>query len=158
MIVLEIMGRPSKYISDAMADFINKIGMEKGITILNKKTHKAKEIERKDKEGKKMKIPEEQKMYSLFSELELESESIYDLMRVVFAYMPSHVEILKPQNFPMKNFEVNTFFNEIVRKMHEYEAITKKALMNNQILQNKFRSYMKKYPPKKQDQEKDKKD
>ena len=102
-------------------------------------------------------MEKEQEMYSLFSEIEIEADTIMDFMRVVFAYLPSHVEILSPVDFSMENFEVNALFNEISRKLHEYDAIAKRALMENQIMQNQFRAYIKKHSPK-EEENKEKKD
>ena len=150
--ILEMMGRPKEHVEKFMQDFLEKIGMEKGIKITKTETHKPKIIERKDKEGKKIEVKEGEEMYSLFSEIEVESETISDFTRVVFAYLPSHVEIISPTDFSMENFEVNSLFNEISRKLHEYDAIAKRALMENQILQNKFIEYMKRFPPKKKEE------
>ena len=67
-----------------------------------------------------------------------------DLMALCFKYLPSHIEIIEPQDFTMNNFDLSSIFNEIATKMHYYDAIAKAALTNNQILTNKLKALMQK--------------
>jgi len=138
MIVIEMMGRPVDHLKQVMKDFLKRLDQEKGIKIVSKKTHNPKKVEQKDKEGQVIQVPEGKEMYSSFSEIELEVATILDLARIVFAYMPSHIEILHPTDLKMQNFDLATIFNEITKKMHQYDAISKNALMQNQMLANKL--------------------
>jgi hypothetical protein len=73
-------------------------------------------------------------MFSIFSEVELEAEHLINLISLCFKYLPSHVEIIEPQKIHFDNFDISSVLNEIVTKMHNYDAIAKSAIMNNQIL------------------------
>lgn len=133
-IIIEMMGRPESHIKQVMKELLEKLGQEKGVKVLEKNIHKPKKVEQKDKEGKIIKIPEGQEMYSTFSEVEIECEQLLDLIKIVFAYMPSHLEIISPTDLRINNFYFSTILTEITRKMHQYDAIAKNAIMQNQAL------------------------
>lgn len=157
-IILEMMGRPPEHMKEFMEEILGKMEKEKGIEILKKKTHDAKIIERKDKDGNIIEVPKGKEMFSMFSELELKAATLQDLNRVVFAYMPSHIEILSPQNMPLQNFDMNALYAEIVRKLHEYEAIAKRAMMTNRILAKQLQEHKKNSSNNSEDKDTEKKD
>ncbi len=143
-IILEMMGRPKEHLASTMEQLLEVIGKEKNLAITNKKVHELKKVEQKDKEGKVIEVPEDRQLYSTFAEVDIEFESIMDLMMLCFKYLPSHIEIIEPENFMLSNFDLNAFFNELATKMHYYDAIAKSALTNNQILANKLKALMQK--------------
>ena len=142
-IILQMMGRPAEHLQTAAEELILALGKEKGIKITSKILHELKIVENKDQEGKVISMPEDQKLYSTFAEIELEAENIMALVAICFKYMPAHIEITEPENFIISNFEIGAVLNEITAKMHNYDAIAKSALMQNQILAQKFQQMQK---------------
>jgi hypothetical protein len=139
MIVIEMMGRPVEHLKQVMKDFLKKMDKEeKGIKILKKKINKPKIAESKDDKGEVIKFPEGKEMYVTFAEIEIEAETIMDLIRIVFVYMPSHVEIIKPSDVRMTNFDFAGVLTEITRKLHRYDAIAKNSILQNKMLVNKI--------------------
>jgi len=134
IIIIEMMGRPPEHLRQVMKDFLKKLGSEKGVKVTNKKTHKPKLFEQKDKEGKIIEMPKGQELYSVFSEIDLETKELFDLLRIVFLYMPSHIEIISPLDLKMPNDELGGMLTEITKKLHQYDAIAKNAIMQNKIL------------------------
>lgn len=132
--IFEMMGRPKEHIVETMNQLIEALGAEKGIKIKNKHTHEPRKIEQKDKEGKIMQT----ELFSTFSEVEIESEDLFSLLSIIFRFMPSHIEIIYPEKFELKNIELNSITNEIIARLHNYDSIVKGALMNNQILAKKL--------------------
>jgi hypothetical protein len=143
-IIIEMMGRPPEHLSSTMDKLLEIMGQEKNIAITNKKIHELKKVEHKDEKGKIIEIPEDRQLYSTFAEIDLEADHAMDLMALCFKYLPSHIEIIEPQDFTMNNFDLSSIFNEIATKMHYYDAIAKAALTNNQILTNKLKALMQK--------------
>jgi hypothetical protein len=137
-IVLEMMGRPAEHLKQVMEDLLKKLVDEKGITVLNKKIHEPTIVEQKDKEGNIIQQPEGKELYSTFSEVEIEAKTIMDFVRIIFTFMPSHIEILSPNKLSLDNFDLSTILSEITRKLHQYDAIAKNAMMQNQILVSKL--------------------
>lgn len=143
-IILEMMGRPKEHLASTMNQLLEVMAKEKNIKITGKKIHDIKKVEQKDKEGKIIEIPEERQLYSTFAEADIECSHIMDLMLICFKYLPSHLEIIEPQEFVLNNFDLNSILNEIATKMHYYDALAKSALTNNQILVNKLKTLMQK--------------
>ncbi len=137
-LIFEILGRPKEHIIDSMNQLIDVIGKEKGVTVANKNVHEAKEVENKDKDGKIIPVTPESQFFSTFAEVDLETQDIIELIRICFKFLPAHVEIIQPDDIVLNNFNATSVLNEIVTKLHNYDAIAKAALIQNQILAKKF--------------------
>jgi len=137
-LIFEILGRPKEHIVTALEQLIKAIGSENNITVSNKTIHPTKLFENKDREGKVIPVEEGKELYSTFAEVELEAKTLMILMGICFKYMPAHIEIVEPDEFVMNNFDVNLLLNEIAAKIHQYDALAKTALMQNQMLAQKF--------------------
>lgn len=125
VMVFEIMGTPKEYINDALAEILGKLGEEKDVKITSKKIHEPKEVENSD-------------LFTSFAEVEAEMIDLQKMMLVMFGYMPAHVEVLSPGEIKIKNFDFNIVCNELVTKLHSYDAIAKTALFNNNMLQKRL--------------------
>lgn len=139
LIIFEMMGKPKEYLNQTMEQLIDTVSKEPNLKLINKKISEPKEIERKDKEGNIIKdLPTSEILYSVFSELEFEFNDIFMLMQVCFKYMPSHVEIYYPEKFDIRNMDMSSILSSILTRLHQYDAVAKSALMNNQILAAKI--------------------
>lgn len=140
-LVFEMLGRPKEHLEKTMEDFIKQVGNNQGIAITNQKIHEAKLFEQKNPE-KTEETPKEiqvkQELYTTFAEIEVSAEKITDVAMLVFKYLPSHLEIISPESFSLKNSEFNILLNEMTARLHNYDSIAKTALMHNQMLAKKF--------------------
>lgn len=127
LIILEILGRPAGYIVESMENIANKIGTEKGIRIITKKIHEARAVEKTNN------------LFTTFSEIEIAAENIETLFRIMFAYHPSHVDIISPENFVLTNTSINLISNEIIRKLHQYDEIAKILSMERNIFASRLK-------------------
>ena len=137
-IVIEMMGRPKAHLSKTMRDFVKRLSSEEGVEIIGEKIHNPKKIEQKDKEGKVIKFEKGQELYSNFAELEIQTNTLFKLISIVFTYMPSHIEIIEPRDFKIENFDLSAILNEITKKLHQYDAIAKNSIMQNRLLAKKL--------------------
>jgi hypothetical protein len=126
-LILEIIGRPPEHIKEFLEELINKINLEEGISVKNKKIKEPVEI--KDKPD----------FYSSFAEVDLELKNIILVSLLIFKYMPSHVEITNPEKISMKNNDWNDIFNEITRRLHSYEELARVLQMQNAQMQKKLK-------------------
>ena len=125
-IVIEILGRPKENIINAMDLLIDRLSKEKGIKILNKKIHDPIPVENSN-------------LYTSFTEISLELEGISNFFGVLFAYMPSHIEIVSPENISLSNTFLNEIGNVLVQRLHNYDAITKKVVYEKQMILEKIK-------------------
>jgi len=127
ILIFEMIGRPPEHLTDTLSKFIDKLSKEKGVKLINKKLNEPKKIEEAQRE-----------IYSTFAEVEMDFDSVSDLMRAVFAYMPSHIEITYPTEISLKNFEMNDLTSELARRLHQYDELAKRLIIENQILERKL--------------------
>ena len=125
IVILEMLGRPAEHVQETMEEITENLGKEQGITMINKKIQEAKKIEG-------------QELFSLFSEIELELESMQELLVLIFKYMPSHIDIITPENLKVKNSDLNLFSNELIRKLHQYDEIAKTLSIERNVLREQI--------------------
>jgi len=127
ILIFEMLGRPPEHLKDTLFKFIDRISKESGVNIFDKKINEPKRIE----EAK-------QELYSTFAEVEADFDNINTLLNIIFIYMPSHIEIISPSEVSLKNSQINDLSNEITRKLHQYDELAKRLMIEKQILENQL--------------------
>lgn len=118
-IILEMLGKPKEHIEDTLKSYVQKIKEDDNLLILNETF--AEPNEKGD-------------LWTIFVELEMVIKSIPELIGFCFDYMPSSVEILKPQELTLKNREVSAFINDLQAKLHTVDMVVKKLRAENDFL------------------------
>ena len=126
-LIFEMLGRPIEHLKKTLHEFIDKIGSEPGIQVKDKKIHEPKQIEDAKHE-----------LYTSFAETEIEFKDMPALFKIVFGYMPSHIEIVEPEELGIKNFDLNLLMNELTRRLHQYDEIVKGLAIERGIMQQKL--------------------
>lgn len=127
VLIFEMLGRPVEHLKNTLVQFVEKISQEDGVEILNKKIHEPKKIE----EAK-------QELFTTFAETELSFKDMPSMFKIIFMYMPSHIEIIEPEEIKIKNFDLNILMTELARKLHQYDEIAKKLSIERSILQRQL--------------------
>jgi hypothetical protein len=125
-IILEIMGRPASNVLDALNGLINRLSSEKGVKLLEQTVHDV------------IAVKESKDLFTTFAELTLELDSVSVFFSVIFAYMPSHVEIISPEIMELRNEDVSMAANSLVRRLHDYDAIAKRLIVDKELLTKKL--------------------
>lgn len=125
-IVLEMLGRPAEHIKKSLNLLVEKIGADKGVKILSRNVHDP------------VPAQDSKDLYTTFAELSLELDSLENYFGIVFTYLPSHVELVYPENIEINNFDLNALANSITNRMHTYDAIAKKMLFEKNVLLKKL--------------------
>jgi len=125
-IIFEIMGKPKEHVDETIKMLVEKLGDEKGLEIKQKKIAEPKAIEDKD-------------LFTSFADVELELDSLNELLGIMFKYMPSHVEISSPTSMKINNDSLNVLFNELMRRLHQYDAVVKRVDLERGILFNRLK-------------------
>jgi hypothetical protein len=146
IIILEILGKPAEYLKEALSNIIEQLGKEANVLVVNKKIAEPKEVDK------------EHGIFSSFAEIELAVEDIQTLNVLLFKYMPSHVEVINPESLNMKNSDINSLFNELMRRLHQYDEIAKITIMEKNILVNQLNQLQKNIEGKEETKEKSKKE
>jgi len=93
--ILEVLGRPPEHLTIALNNMIEKIGEEKGLEILETIKNEPKELE------------DHKDLYTTFAEVTFEVESILHYFGIIFAYMPSNIEIISPDHIDFSNYDLS---------------------------------------------------
>lgn len=123
--IIEILGRPQEHIKQALQKLLENLNTEKGVCVLEKTIHEPKQIEGKD-------------IYTAFADVTLEVDKPSNLLYLVFAYMPSHIEIIAPETTALTKTDFSELANGITSRLHQYDSIAKKMLADRQILLKKL--------------------
>jgi len=129
-IILEVIGRPPEHLTETLKDLINKLRAEKGIKIFREKVNEP--ILMKDQKD----------FYTNFAEIELEIDTIANLILLMFKYMPAHVEIIHPDEIKLKHNELNIALNELIRRLHGYDEIARIIQAEKSILEKKLKTVL----------------
>ncbi len=128
MMIIEVLGRPPEYLIETLNNLIKQIGEEKGVVVKETKINEP------------VLMKEQKDFYTSFAELEIEVEEILYLAILMFKYMPAHIEILSPQNIVLSNSGWNDILNELTRRLHGYEEVTRIVQTEKMILENQLRT------------------
>jgi len=128
MFIFEILGKPPEHVKKTLKKLVDKLGEIYGIKINNKKIHEPKLIEKKGAEG----------IFTSFAEVEVLSDDINSIINLIFYGMPSHVEIIEPEELSFKNFDLSGLLSALTIKLHRYDEIAKTLSMERNILINKL--------------------
>ena len=125
--ILEILGRPPEHIKEAMNVLMQRLKTEPGLTIIEETHHEP------------LKVADSKDMYTSFSEIVFEVESLSMYFGIIFAYMPSNIEVLSPQEIPMVNADLNEITGLLTQRLHDYDSIAKRMMNERHIFEQKLR-------------------
>ena len=134
MFIFEILGRPAEHIKETLSQLVDKLGEFPGIKIDKKKVHEAKPVEQ---EGVK-------DLFTTFAEVEILGDNIDAITNIVFNAMPSHVEIIEPDELTIKNFDLSNFLSSLTVKLHRYDEIAKTITLERNFLVGKLKEMQEK--------------
>ena len=124
-LVFEILGKPADHVKEALNTLVVRIGSEKGIKVLEKKYHEPKAIEKSP-------------LFTAFAEVSLGFDSLDTYFALVFAYLPSHAEIIHPEKITLQSSHLNDLASKISARMHQYDDIVKKVVADRDFFVRKL--------------------
>jgi len=111
--IIEVMGRPKKHLVKTLEDLSRQIGEEKGVKIIQKKINEPTGVK------------DQKNLFTSFAEVEIEVDEVLILASLMFKYMPSHIEIVEPENIRITNNSFGELLSELTRRLHKYEELVK---------------------------------
>lgn len=125
-LVIEILGKPKENVSEAMTNLVNKLATEKGVAIIEKTIHEP------------VPVKDTRELFTTFTELLVEFDSVSTYLLISFAYLPSNIEIISPEKVTITNNDLAYLGNKIMQRVHEYDAVVKNVLMERDMLTRKL--------------------
>src|SRR3989338_5052228 len=121
VMILDVIGRPPKHLTESLGRVIEEIDKEKGVKVVMKDI----------KEPVLMK--EQKDFYTTFAEVEVQVDDVLSLAILLFKYMPANIEIISPEIIAIQNSGWNDILNEVTRRLHSYDEIAR-ILQNEKVV------------------------
>lgn len=118
-IIIEILGKPKEHVEKTLRTYVDKIKEDSGFIIMNSEFTDAKEKE---------------DLWATFVELELIVKGLPKLIAFCFDYMPSSIEIIKPEEFSMKKSTIEDMLNDLQAKLHTVDMVVQQQKNENTFL------------------------
>lgn len=125
--IIEVLGKPKEYVEDSMKQYIEHIKQDSELVILNEDHSEAKEQGR---------------LWSKFVEIDLVIKGTKKLITFCFEYMPSSLEVIKPEKLIMSNSEISNFLNDLQARLHNVDMIVKQLKAENDFLKHNMNAIL----------------
>jgi len=121
MCIVELVGSPKEHVEEVMKKIVEKI--QGSFKLIKYDTFETKQMD---------------KFWGTFTELTIKFEKLEDLFGFCFDYMPSSVEIIKPDKLDINNNSVNELLNDMIGRLHEYDMLMKNLKAANTLLKKEL--------------------
>jgi len=118
-VIIEILGKPKEHAEKTLKLYVDKIKQDEELAVLNVKFSDA---------------VEKDKLFAIFAEIEMVVKGVPKLIGFCFDYMPSSIDILKPEEFTMEARTINDFINDLQARLHSVDMIVKQQKNENVFL------------------------
>ncbi len=125
--IVEVLGKPKEHVENSIKEYIEHIKEDSELVVLKEEYSE---------------IKEQGKLWSKFVELELVIKGTAKLISFCFEYMPSSIEVLKPEQLTMTNHELSSFLNDLQARLHNVDMIVKSQNAENEILKKSMNAMM----------------
>ena len=117
--ILEVLGRPKEHVENTIKTLVAKAKERHDVSVINEKFAD---------------IREEGKLFSTFVELEIVEKGKNNLSAFCFDFMPSSIEVDKPDQVILRNADLSDVYNDLQAKLHTVDMIAKKLNAENDFL------------------------
>jgi hypothetical protein len=129
VLILEILGRPKEHLVETLNNYIDKMNSEPGVVVENKKINEPTIVK------------DQKDLYTTYAEIEIKVEEAFLLILLTFKYMPSHIEVLSPDELILTHNDYNDMLNEITRRLHGYDEVAKILQFEKNALTIKLKEF-----------------
>lgn len=117
--IIEVLGKPKEHVENSIKEYIEHIKQDSELVILNEEYSEVKE---------------QGNLWSQFVEIDLVIKGTQKLISFCFEYMPSSIEVVKPESLDLKNNEMSSFLNDLQARLHNVDMIVKQLKAENDFL------------------------
>ena len=118
-VIIEVLGKPKEHVEKTLRMYVDNIKDDSDLIILNSEFSEA---------------VEKEKLYAIFVELDMIIKGIPKLIAFCFDYMPSSIEISKPEEFVMRKSSVEDLINDLQARLHDVDMTVKRQKNENDFL------------------------
>ena len=127
-VIIEVLGKPKEHVEETRNNIISQLESDKEMLITNKYLADTKE---------------EDGLWSTFLEVELWFSSLKKLMQFSIIYMPSHIEILRPDQMILKTQDLSEVLSDFIQNLHTLNQVYHGKNIENDALKRTLGFMMK---------------
>lgn len=127
-VIIEVLGKPKEHVEKALKMYVGKIKQDSDLIVLKEDF-----VDAKEKEG----------LWATFTELEMVVKGIRKLIAFCFDYMPSSIQVLKPESYNLDRSLIEDFINDMQARLHDVDMIVKKQRNENEFLKKNMHTTIK---------------
>ena len=116
--IIEIVGSPKEHVEETLQMVEKKMGEREKTKVREYKSFPAEPMEGKP-------------LFTAFCEAEVEFKDMEDIVGFCFDFMPSSVEVLHPSELKMTGPQINSFLNDLLARLHQYDMVLKNIHAQN---------------------------
>ncbi len=130
--MIEVLGRPEEYVENALSEYLVKLKADKKYKVLSADKAAVKKLETQD-------------LWSVYAELEMETEKLEHLMVFCFEYMPSVIEIIRPGELIINDGEFSLFLSDLQGKLHHVDMVAKQMKFEHDQMKQNMHKLLRNY-------------
>lgn len=128
-VILEMVGKPKEHVEKTFKEYLEQLKQNEHISVISEDYNEPEEVEGD--------------MFSSFSELELVTDGLANVVWFCFDYMPSSVEIYEPSELKYKAQDFTDFLNDLQARLHHIDMSVKTVNATNQKLNKNTEALLK---------------
>ncbi len=130
--IIEILGKPKEHVDQSLKEYIQRLKEDERYEVSH--------VSFAD-----LKKQEDEEMWATFAEADISTESVDNIISFCFDYMPSLLEILKPESLTLSAEALSLFLNDLQARLHQVDMIAKKVKLDNDFLKHNQSNLLKNY-------------
>lgn len=119
--IIEVLGKPKEYVEKSINEYVEHIKKDSELVVLNEDYSET---------------VEQGKLWSKFVEIDLVIKGTPKLIGFCFEYMPSSLEVMKPEQLTLSNHELASFLNDLQARLHSVDRVVKEFRAENEFVKN----------------------
>ena len=118
--IIEVLGKPEQHVQNMINNMMKKLQEDERFQV-NKK-----EVATTQKQ-------EKVELWSTFAEVDIECQNVQNITEFCFDYMPSSIQIYKPQTIELPQKEFTDYLNDLQAKLHQVDMVAKQMKMKHEV-------------------------
>lgn len=123
--IIEILGKPKDHVEQTFSKYIEQLKKEDSFSVLAEEYSE---------------IKEQGNLFSKFAELEMIAKDVPSLVGFCFDYMPSSIEIVKPEKIFFTHNEASNLFNDLQARLHRVDMVVKQLRAENNFIKKNMKN------------------
>lgn len=125
--IIEVLGKPKEHVETTLKEYVGHIKEDRDLIALNENFSET---------------AEKENLWLQFVEMEMISKGLPKLINFCFEYMPSSIDISKPEAFSTSNSELSGFLNDLQARLHNVDMIVKQLKNENQFIKRNMNTLL----------------